>query len=259
MYIQKKYVFPDSNEYEFIYKGKYGARGEKRAKRKKPTPEQIRKQNQTNKANRVRRLIKENFNMRDYWLTLKYKAGERPGVKKVKEDFKKFIGRLRRLYKKLGVELKYIYRMEIGKRGGVHIHMVLNRAGPELDVRVRDAWIASGGHAIDYELLRDDGYSKLAEYIVKEPDEEQEKQLSLFEKEEIEQLVRYSRSRNLKEPQPQLKAYSRRTVRRLVEDGPKPSKGCYIDKNSIRCGVNPYTGLSYLRYTEIKKSEVRQN
>lgn len=260
MYIQKTYFFLDSNEYEFVYKGKYGAKGEKRAKRKKPTPEQMKKQNQTNKENKVRRLIKKNFTKRDYWITLKYKAGERPGVKKLKKDFQKFIRRLRRVYTKLSAELKYIYRMEIGRLGGVHTHMILNRVGSGLDVVVRDAWIASGGYAIDYELLRDeDGYSELAKYIVKEPDEEQAQQLSLFETEEAEQLVRYGRSRNLEEPVPEKKAYSRRTVRRLVEDGPKPSKGCYIDKNSIRCGVNPYTGLSYLRYTEIKKSEVRQN
>lgn len=37
-------------DYEYTYLGKYGAKGEKRAARIKPTPEQIAKQNHTNKV-----------------------------------------------------------------------------------------------------------------------------------------------------------------------------------------------------------------
>ena len=44
-YSKKIYRFKDSNEYEYTYAGKYGAKGEKRAKKKKPTREQIQKQN----------------------------------------------------------------------------------------------------------------------------------------------------------------------------------------------------------------------
>ena len=38
----------------------------------------------------------------------------------------------------------------------------------------------------------------------------------------------------------------------MIEDGPKPTPGDYIDKSSIVSGVNKYTGMSYLYYTEIK-------
>ena len=41
-------------------------------------------------------------------------------------------------------------------------------------------------------------------------------------------------------------------MRRLIEEGPKPREGYYIDKNSIRTGINRYTGKSYYQYTEIK-------
>lgn len=38
-----------------------------------------------------------------------------------------FLQRLRYRYKKLEDVLKYIYRIEIGKRGGIHVHILLNR------------------------------------------------------------------------------------------------------------------------------------
>ena len=41
---KKVYDMGDVVDYEYTYLGKYGARGEKRAARIKPTPEQIAKQ-----------------------------------------------------------------------------------------------------------------------------------------------------------------------------------------------------------------------
>ena len=63
-------------------------------------------------------------------------------------------------------------------------------------------------------------------------------------------------------PEPERKVYSQRTVRKLVEQvmktgQPVPTEGYYIDRDSIRCGVNPYTGMSYLHYTECRIKELR--
>ena len=77
MYNRERWIFLNSIETECKYAGKYGAKGEKRAKRKKPTPEQVAKQNQINKENRIRRLIKANFYPSDLWVTLKYPKGTR--------------------------------------------------------------------------------------------------------------------------------------------------------------------------------------
>ena len=74
-YWQKRWDFLNSVEYEYTYAGNYGAKGEKRKPRVKPTPEQIEKQNQINKTKKVRRLIKQNFSPGDYWITLKYTKG----------------------------------------------------------------------------------------------------------------------------------------------------------------------------------------
>lgn len=251
MYNRNLYKFRNSKEYEYMWLGRYGAPGEKRRKRQKATPEQVRKQNQFNRVKKVRRLIKANFTSRDYWCTLKYPKGVRPPVETVKKDLKKFLRRMRSKYKKHKQDFKYVYRMEIGRRGGIHIHVLLNRirGTPQTDIIVRDCWKHAG--SINFQLLYEaGGYEELAEYIVKMPDDEQMQQLSLFDDSEQKKLCSYNHSRNLIIPRPEKKKYMRWTMKKIVENGPAASKGYYIDKNSIRMGVNQYTGKSYLYYTE---------
>ena len=49
MYWKDTYEFLNSNDIEYKWEGKYGAKGEKRQKKKKATPEQMKKQNQWKK------------------------------------------------------------------------------------------------------------------------------------------------------------------------------------------------------------------
>ncbi|EOS75696.1 MAG: hypothetical protein OSJ60_01830 [Lachnospiraceae bacterium] len=249
--------FPNSMEHEIKWIGKYGAKGEKRAARHRATPEQIKKQNQANREKYVRRLIKANFFPDDLWITLKYPKGKRKPLWEVKKDFTNFVSRLRYRYEKRGHMLKYIYRMEVGKRGGIHIHMIIPRIrGGDADLLAQEAWKKCG--RIHFESIYEyGGYEKLANYIVKQPDEEVEKQLSLFPEEERKELLSYNSSRNLIRPEPERKYYRRWTVKKLTEEGPKPHPGYYIDKNSIRSGKNKYTGMSYLCYTECRINEVK--
>ena len=256
MYWKDTFSFDDSNEIEIKFAGRYGAKGEKRAPKIKASPEQIAAQNQRNRAKNMRRVIKANFKVNDHWCTLKYPAGTRKSIEDVKKDLRLFLQRLRRAYAKKGEEVKFIYRIEIGARGGIHIHIIINRSRgePASDIIIKNAWKVG---AVNFEnLYAEGGWEKLADYITKPPNEEQSEQLSLFPVEEQEDLVKYSSSRNLIRPKPERKYYTRRTVKKLLEEGPQPSKGYIIDKESIRQGVNPYTGRSYLYYTEIKiKSE----
>lgn len=248
MYWQDRWVFRDSIEYEIKYAGNYGAKGESRAKKQKATPEQIKKQNQLNKEKRMRRLIKANFSKGDMWVTLKYKKGERPDIYSVKTDLKKFIDAMRRRYKKAGCEFKFIYRLEIGKQGGVHIHMIVPRIrGADLDIQ--DVWQQG---RVNFESLDDGDYKELASYITKPPDESVDKQLSLFPLEVRREFVKYSSSRNLIRPVPERKEFKKRTVRKILREGIQPTKGYYIDKSSIVTGINQYTGMSYIHYTERK-------
>lgn len=257
-YWKDKWTFTNSTEYEYKFAGKYGAKGEKRAKRKKATPEQIRKQNQYNKEKRMRRLIKANFIPDDLWITLKYPEGTRKPTEEVKEDLKKFLSQMRGIYKRVKIPLKFIYRMEIGKRGGIHIHILINRTRgePPTDTMVSDLWDHG---SVNFESIYEfGGYKKLANYIVKAPDEEAAEQLSLFGAEEKKQYIKYSSSRNLIRPEPERRVYNRWTVKKLIEDGPKPTEGYYIDKDSIHYGVNRFTGMSYLQYTECRITPQRR-
>ena len=140
--------------------------------------------------------------------------------------------------------------MEVGKRGGVHIHIIINRIrdGPATDKLIRDKWVT---HKVNYQQLDiNEDYDALAKYIVKEY--EDDTQLSLFDIPDRKKLIRYDGSRNLIRPKPVKKIFKRRTMRKILEEGPKPTKGFYIDTDSIKQGVNPYTGRSFLKYTEIR-------
>lgn len=249
--------FKWSIEYEYKFAGRYGAKGEKRAAKVKATPEQIAKQNQTNRIARVRRKIKANFGENDLWVTLKYPKGTRLSTEQFILDLQNFLKRLRKEYRVRGEPFKWIMRKEIGKRGGLHAHLVVNRIpGADTDLLIRKAW----GRKIDIQPMYEaGGYEDLAAYIAKEPDEGCMKQLSLFPEEERKKYKSYSCSKNLVTPVPERKTYRRWTIERLIRDGEiKATPGYYVDKNSIRYGINRYTGMSYLKYTEVKIAPVQR-
>ena len=94
-YIRQTWDCGNTREVEEKHTGRYGARGQKRQKRRKATPEEIAKQNQWKRERDVRRLIKWNFGIGDYWFTLTYKKGSRPPWKQMQKDMSKFIRKLR--------------------------------------------------------------------------------------------------------------------------------------------------------------------
>lgn len=238
-------------EYEYKYAGNYGAKGEKRCQKVKATPEQIKKQNQQNRERKLLRLIRANFFLEDLWITLKYPAGTRKPLEEIKKDFKKFTDQMRKIYKARGQIFKYVYRMEIGSRGGIHIHILINRLEEhDTDLVAKKAWV---GNRMQWEnVYESGGFERLADYIVKQPNRQMEGQLSFFSEEERKVLVAYNSSRNLIRPEPERKVYQHWTMRKILNDGPKPAPGFYIDPDSIHRGVNRFTGMSYLRYTECR-------
>lgn len=247
MYRLDIYRFKSSTEYEYKFAGNYGAKGEKRQKKQKRTPEDIERQNQYQRTKTVRHLIKANFTEGDYWTTLTYKDKEGKTIQDIAKDVSKFLTNLRYQYKKVETPCKYIYRIEIGSKGGIHVHIILNRI-TDLDRLIQRYW----PHGKTFNELLDNGtYEQLADYIVKPPTDQQKKLLKTFD-EEAKKLIRYSCSRNLERPVPETKTYSQRTMRSVFNNDLIPEKGYYIDKNSIRRGVNAFTGMGYLYYQEIK-------
>lgn len=248
----KTYRTDNYIEYEVTHKGRYGAKGEKRSPKKRITPEIIRKQNQWKREREIRRVIQLNFLPNDLWVTLKYPKGTRKTLSEVEKDIKKFQDRMRRDYKSRGEAFKWVKRIEIGEQGGIHAHFIINRIwGAEL--LIDKNWC---GHS-HYESIREDeGMEQLAGYLTK-PLPESVEQLSLFPQDEIKRCAKYSTSRNLLRPEPEVKIYTRKTVRKLLED-PPITPGFMIDKNSIQKGINPVTGYSYLYYREERIKVVKR-
>jgi hypothetical protein len=258
LYEKEIWRFKDSIEYEFKFKGEYGGKGSKRAVKVKPSPEQIEKANQRKRSKNMRRLLKANFERGDLWCTLKYPKGSKPSLEQIKKkDLNNFLRRLKRKYKNLGTDLKYIYRLEIGSQGGAHIHIVLNRPpGVDADLMIQEEWKPG---RVNIEPVYDTEFTKLAEYIVKKPTEEIYKQLSFLPEEQQKEFIKFSSSRNLIRPEPEKKKYTRRTMEKLIKDGPTPSEGFYIDKNSIYYGINPFNGMTYFYYTELRGEDSGSN
>ena len=252
-YIKDEYHFPDSIEVEYKWAGNYGAKGETRGPREKATPETIRKQNQQNREKKYRWKIKMNFTKGDYWSTFTYPAGTRKTMKEIQKDMSDLIKSMRREYKKANVIFKWIYRIEIGSQGGAHVHMISSQL-PGIDMKMQDKWHELTGGRINYNRFLGDEESacKVGNYITKELTTQQ-----INKCEELEltakDFTKISSSRNLDEPVHIRKHYSHWTMKKVVEaQMPTARPGYYIDKESVYFGVNPFTGLSYLYYTEIK-------
>lgn len=247
-YIRQTWDCGNTREIEEKHTGRYGARGQKRQKRRKATPEEIEKQNKWKKERDVRRLIKWNFSIGDYWITLTYRKGSRPPWQQMKKDVSKFIRKLREKYRKNGWELKYIYRLEIGKNGGPHVHILINRkSNDETDTGLLVDELWEPGHA-QMKRVYDVNSGDLAEYITKP-----------LKENEPEDLKRYHPSRNLIRKDPEEDKIRRRSLvdKRGIPREPKAPKGWAVIPESVRTGKNPVTGYAYRHYILIRTEKKR--
>ena len=78
MYTKVTYDLGEVKEIQKYYPGNYGAPGCPREKKRKRTPEEIKRQNETNKVRKVQRLILANFSEGDLHLILTYRKDLRP-------------------------------------------------------------------------------------------------------------------------------------------------------------------------------------
>lgn len=234
MYYKKTYYLGDVIEVEKRYPGNHGAPGKNREKKRKATPDDIRRQNEKNKWRKVQRLILANFKEGDWHLILKYRPGDRPEYEDGRKQVKKFLADMRQAYKKAGLQFKYIVVTERGRKGQtVHHHLVIEDIADEKlnTVKlVKQLW--GHGNQFFVSLYEDGEYQKLAEYIVKQETKEEKGWAS------------YSRSRNLAVPEPEKETVYRKSWSRE----PKPVKGYYVVKDSVVNGINPVTGYPYQHY-----------
>ena len=213
-----------------------------RKNHKKPTPEAMRIYNEEQAIRKLTRLINENFKPEDWFITLHYEKHNRPKtLEEAEQMLSYFMRKLRVLYKKYGVELKYVKRTAFGDRGAVHHHIIIPKGVTiqEINILWREFVKATfGARPPEYRSLYDTGeYSSLAAYIVKQKSGDNP------------YTKKWISSRNLKRPLPERDQY--------VEDikwrePPVARAGYYIDTDSIRAGCNPINGRPYLFYRMVK-------
>ena len=110
------------------------------------------------------------------------------------------------------------------------MHLLVNREADQetgTDRIISELW--ENGHVYFASLYDAGGYVKLSEYITKP-----------LEEHEPDEIKRYSCSRTLIRKEP---IY------------PKAPKGYYVDPESVKMGINPYTGYAYRHYTLIRIDE----
>lgn len=238
MHIKKVFRYKNVEEVERHHSGRYG-KHTRPGKRKKPTPEEMARINERNCLKKLRRKIQANFDEGDLFITLTYKAASRPDVKEARKRLRRFLYKIRNVWKKEGRPLKYIMVTEYMNKS-IHHHLVLNDlpdgSGPK---KVNQIWKVNGGTHCKY-LYEDGQYERLAAYLVKETNKS-------FRAPGNPAKVRYSCSRNLKDPKP-------KTVKLKRDDWPEEPrvpKGWYLDKNSLVNGVDKY-GYRYQYYRLIR-------
>lgn len=241
-FLKKTWRFRNAIEVIEYHTARYGAPGQGRVKRKKPTPEEMEKVNQRNRERVARHRLREHFEVNDYLVTLTYKKDLRPpDMETAKQHFgKEFLKAIRREYRKKGYEVKWLRNIEVGTKNGWHIHVVINRI-PDADLILRKAWKYG---KVDIRHLEADGeFRDLAAYITKTPKTDNR----LRE-------TSYSHSRNLPVPEPEKKEYHRWKTWKDI----KVPEGYYLDKNAFYEGINPVTGHRIRSYTLIRLEHQQQ-
>lgn len=235
------YRSPNAIEVEEFHTGKYGAPGQPRQKKQKATPEQIERINQYNREKLARRKLRLHFEVNDYFACLTYRRENRPpDMKTALKHFQQFMRKVREAYRKRGFDVKWIRNIEVGTKNGWHIHLIINRI-PDTDIILAASWLH--GQVVNKLLYEKGEFAQLAAYITKTPKTDPKlKEAS------------YSTSKNLPVPPPEKKiVYGWKLTDKI-----RVPKGYYLDKQSLREGVNPVTGYGYRSYTLLKLQPVRR-
>lgn len=195
----------------------------KRRSKCRPTRDCQARLNQREAEKRLARLLRLNFGDQDIEIDLTYAAP--PSVEGAVADLRKYLRELRKRWRKAGVELRYVYTCEQGKKSGrVHFHLVLN-AGPLGRNELEDLW--KHGYANARRLRMDEnGVSGLAGYLSKQ---------GRKRKPEEAGKRRWSCSKNLKRPEPEVRdgTVTVGEVMALAEEIDRRSAGAVIEDMTL--------------------------
>lgn len=216
---------------------RYHAKGIKRGKRMEDTKlaQELVNARKTHRSIAV--AIDASFHPGDYHFVLTYEYGRRPATPELaQQDLRNWLREIKKEAKKHGVVIKYVVGTEIGSRGGLHHHVIMNRISRDW---ICDLW-EYGQVKFGKNLDQTGEWSKLASYIVKCKTQ--------WKKNKCKGRG-WSSSRNLNRPEPEVRIISNRQQYR---ENPRPWKGYYIDKEKTRQGVHELTGWPYLSYVMVE-------
>ena len=133
--------------------------------------------NQKNAARRLTWLIQDNFGTNDYFLTLTYPLSFEGNEKMLNGKlFENWFRRIRRIYKKQGVELKYISSTELGEDNKrLHHHLIISGGIEDNATVLKNEWnrnfnpCKKGYAHIEHMKFTRMGAAALAHYQTKNP------------------------------------------------------------------------------------------
>lgn len=225
--------------YRLYYSIRYNngkGRAEERAPKSKPTSERQAAINRKRALEHLTLTMNASFGQGDLYVTFSYEKEKRPkSYEEFKAQAKKLMKKLRRLYKKLGIDFRYIWVAERGKQGATHIHMVMSGIDSRL---LPEQW--PHGYITVKHMDPSGNYHKLAAYFIKYSDKTMRTEDKL-------QGKRYNASKNLIHPKPEK---TRIRKKRAFDPGAiKVPDGWYLDQDTVEYGVSDFTGFEYLNYT----------
>ena len=231
-YLEEICIAGKTKEVNRYYSSKFNKKGYKRQKKQKETSEKQKEVNKRQSEIKLTRDINANFRYRDWLVTLDYRI--MPDKEQMQTEIRKFLRKLRKVYKKNNMVLKYIHVMEIGKKGARHHHMLINNIDPSL---ITELW--EHGYMHFTPLDNTGQYKKIARYFIKYSD-------TYMNTDQELQGKRWNSSKNLVHPVPEKRIITKRDyIRREA----KSQKGYYVDKESVEEGIHEKTGYMFFRYT----------
>lgn len=215
----------------------------KRSPKKNETTDAQKKVNDRQLERKLTALLNANFNGECWYITFDYDPKKRPQtIAELKNHENKLLRELRKVYKKQGLILKYIWTAEVGPRGGAHIHMVVS----PIDARLlRDVW--PHGWTTIKPMDKSGQYSRLASYFIKYYQKTRGTDAAI-------QSRSYCPSKNLTRPVFEKKRMKGNCFGLEV----KVPKGWYLDKQAfgdsgIQYGITD-DGYEYMYYILVKET-----
>ncbi len=202
---EKKYICGDYVEIDIVHYSTEQEQRLARCKKQKVSRPSQQNLNENNSRRFFRMQLNANFGKEDYHVSLTYDEEHYPPDDEIAfKEIRNYVRRLKGIYKKAGVEFKYILVTEYGhKRGRIHHHLVVSGGVPR-EV-IENAWGRGYANVDRLQPDKEDGFAALAKYLTKNPQGGRH---------------RWSCSRNLKKPVVQINdnAYSLRAAAKAAND-----------------------------------------